>query len=180
MARGEVAGQRPVGETGNLEMVERAVPGFDGVAGEDGIPIQAVDGEAAMVDGGKQLSDANAVNVSLRAEINARKFHGDASPDAAAEGQCREVGDVEAVFAETISASAAQAALMKDVVRQENIGGGVVAGAGKFAAGESAFAAHVNFAGWGERGAKDLAEVNKIDPSAVAILPKRRDEGVHC
>src|SRR5260221_6681340 len=69
--------------------------------------------------------------------------------------------------------------LMKDVVRQENIGGGAVAGAGKFAVGESAFAAHINFAGWGEWCAKSLAEVHKIDPSAVAILPKRSVEIRH-
>src|ERR1700756_3486787 len=98
MAGRGIGGQRPVGGGGNLEMVESSLPGFDSVAGEDGIPIEAVDGEAAMIDGGKQLSDANAVDVSLRAEIDAGKFHGDAALDGAAKGERREVGDVEAVF----------------------------------------------------------------------------------
>src|ERR1700686_2729294 len=151
MTGGEVVGRSPGGEAGNLEVFERAFPCFDGVSGKDGIPIEAVDGETAMIDGWQELRDVDAVDVSLRAEINAGELHGNATLDAAAKNQCGEVGNVEAVFVEAIAAGAAQAALMKNVVGQENVGGRVVAGARELAVGESAFVANVDFSRRGER-----------------------------
>ncbi len=53
VASSDVVGWSPGGHSGNLEVVEGTFPSFDGVAGEDGIPIEAVDGETAMVNRGK-------------------------------------------------------------------------------------------------------------------------------
>ena len=68
-------------------MFERGFPRFDGVRGKKGVPVEAIDGEAAMIDGRQDLSDADAFDVSLRAEIKTRQSHGDVAFDGAVEGK---------------------------------------------------------------------------------------------
>src|SRR6267142_2583152 len=152
-------------------MFESALPSFHGIASEDGIPVQAVKRKTTMIDRGEQLSDANAVDMSLRAEFQARQFHGDPAFDAAGKNKRGKIGNVEAVFVETIAAGAAQSALMENIVGQQNVGAGIVSDAFEFAIGVGAFAVEINFAGGRQRRAERFAEVHQIDPSAVAVFP---------
>src|SRR6266851_100895 len=100
-----------------------------------------------MVDRGEQLSDANAVDVSLSAKFQAGEFHGDPAFDAAGKNKRGKIRNVEAILVEAIAAGAAQSALMENVVTQQNVGAGIVSGAFQFAVGIAAFAAKVDFSG---------------------------------
>src|SRR5258708_35352613 len=126
-------------------MFESALPSFHGIAGEDGIPMQPVERKTAMVDRREQLSDANAVDVCLSAEFQTGQFHGDPAFDAARKNKRSEVRNVEAILVEAIATGAAQAALMENIVAQQNVGAGIVSGAFQFAVGIAAFASKVDF-----------------------------------
>src|SRR5882724_5695227 len=128
-------------------MLEGAFPSLHGIACEDGIPMQPVKRKTAMIDRREQLSDADAVDVSLGAEFQAKQFHGDPAFDAAGKNKRGKIGNVEAVFVETIAAGATQSALMENIVGQQNVGAGIVSGAFEFAIGVGAFAVEINFAG---------------------------------
>src|SRR5882762_681712 len=141
-------------------MLEGALPSFHGIAREDGIPMQPVKRKTAMIDRREQLSDADAVDVSLGAEFQAWQFHGDPAFDAAGKNKRGKIRNVEAILVEAIAAGAAQSALMENIVGQQNIGAGIVSGAFQFAVGIAAFAAKIDFSSRGQRRTQSFAKVD--------------------
>src|ERR1700751_4833747 len=97
-------------------MRERALPGFDGVGGEHRIPVKPVDWETAMINCRKNLRDEHTLDTGLRAEIQGWQGHGHMTFYAAAKGVCGKIGNIDAVFVQTIVSGAAQATLPKDFV----------------------------------------------------------------
>ena len=136
--------------------------------------MQLIDWETTMVDCGQYLGDANAIHSCLRAEFKARQLHRDAALYAAAEGERRKIGDIDAIFVQAIMACAAQTALVKNVVGQSDFRAGVVAGSRQVAARVGAFTAQIHFPGRRHRRSQGLAKIRQIHPSAITILPLRR------
>src|SRR5260370_5189257 len=127
--------------------------------------MQPVNWKTAMVNCGQKLRHANAIHMGLRAEIETRQRHRHATFDAAAKCEGCEIADVDTVFVESIGSGAAQTALMKNVVTQNDLGTRICAGAFEFAPGESAFAAQVYFSGRAHGRAQYFAEIHETHPA---------------
>src|ERR1700751_1631310 len=135
--------------------------------------MQAIDWKTAMINGGKKLSDANAVDASLRAEIQGGEGHGDTAFHRTAKRESREIAHIDTVFVELVGACAAQAALAENLIIQSDFRSGICSDSLQFAAGESTFAAQIYFSGRSHRRTQYVSEIHEIDPAAVAILPLR-------
>src|SRR5258708_32672134 len=114
--------------------------------------------------------------MGLRAEIQTRQRHRHATLHAAAKCEGSEIADIDTVFVEPIGSGAAQTALMKNVVTQNDLGTRIAAGAFEFAAGESAFAAQIYFSRRGHGRTQYFAQIHAIHPAAVTRFPLRRLE----
>src|SRR6202158_4586714 len=117
--------------------------------------------------------------MGLRAEIQTRQRHRQAPYPAAAKCEGSEIAAVDTVFVESIGSGAAQTALMKNVVTQNDLGTRICAGPFEFAAGESAFAAQIYFSRRGHGRAQYFAEIHEIRPAAVTVFPLRGLEVGH-
>src|SRR5258705_3823506 len=111
--------------------------------------------------------------MGLRAEIQTRQGHRHATFHAAAKCEGREIADVDTVFVESIGSGAAQTALMKNVVTQNDLGTRICASPFEFAADESAVASQIYFSSRGHGRAQYFAKIGEIDPAAVTVFPLR-------
>ena len=65
----QLFGSLPHALRGDLEVPERAAPGFNRVCSDPSIPVQFVDREVAMLDGGQHRCEPNILHMSVRLEL---------------------------------------------------------------------------------------------------------------
>ncbi len=166
----------PAHAGGNIEIAEIVVPGLHGVGKNHGIPVETVDGKARVVDGGRDRAEADALDASFAAELQAVVLHADAAFHAAPKSIRTEVRQHHPVGFENVTGPAYEIGGVKVVKTQNDIIGYELPLPAEDTGGERALAAHVDTAQGYFGSAKHLADVQQIEPGAITIIPVRRFE----
>src|SRR5579859_2566404 len=176
VARHGFVGLIPTHARGNIEVAEIVVPGFDRVGKNHGVPVEAVDGEARVIDGGRDRAKANALDSGFTAEFQAVVFHCDAAFDAAAESIRPEVRQNNSIGFEQVAGAAGEIGGVKVFEAQNDVIRGELAFSLERSGRERAIAAQINSSERHFRGSKGFANIQEVEPCAITIAPVGRFE----
>ena len=129
----------PNGIYGNLEVPERAAPGFHSVRRHPCVPVQFVNGEVAMFDRRQDPRQPHVLHMGDCSELRPVETHCYSPGYFPAGNPGIKIRDLKAAVVDLVASGAGESGRMKNIVRKRDILPGIASASLKLIHGEPAF-----------------------------------------